>query len=78
MEKEKVKDVAIRAFNALWQTALGYALTAITSLGVTDIDTMRTVAGGIIASSIAAGASAAWNGIVKPLLSGGTENEQDK
>lgn len=74
MKKEKVKDVAIRALNTLWQTALGYALTAIASLGVTDLDTVKTVIGGIVASAIAAGASAAWNGVVKPLL-GGTVNE---
>lgn len=78
MKKDKVKDVVIRALNTLWQTALGYALTAIASLGVTDLDTMKTVVGGIIASAIAAGASAAWNGVVKPLLTGGTKNEQDK
>ena len=78
MGKEKVKDVAIRSLKTFWQAAIGYALAAITTAGITDINAMKAVIGGVIASSIAAGASAAWNGVVKPLLTGGTNNEQDK
>ncbi len=68
MKKEKVKDVAIRALKTFWQAAVGFALTAITTAGITDISAMKTVIGGIVASAIAAGASAAWNGVVSPLL----------
>lgn len=77
MGKEKVKDVAIRSLKTFWQAALGNALMAIASLGVTDISAVKAIIGGIIASAIAAGASAAWNGVVKPLLTGGAKNEQD-
>lgn len=74
MKKEKVKDVVIRALKTFWQSAVGFALTAITTAGVTDISALKAIIGGVIASAIAAGASAAWNGVISPLL-GGTKNE---
>lgn len=75
MNKKRIKDVAVRAFKTFWQAAIGYALTAISAAGITDINAEKTVIGGVFASAIAAGASAAWNGVISPLLSGGVKHE---
>lgn len=77
MGKGKVKDVAIRSLKTFWQAAIGYALAAITTAGITDINAAKAVVGGVIASSIAAGASAAWNGVISPLLGGAKTNYND-
>lgn len=75
MNKTKLRDVAVRAAKTFWQAAIGYALSAIAAGGITDIDAAKTLLFGVVASSIAAGASAAWNGVVSPLLSGGAIDE---
>ncbi len=74
-QKNRVKDIAVRALKTFWQAAIGYALTAITTAGITDISAAKAIIGGIIASAIAAGASAAWNGVISPLLAGGVKHE---
>lgn len=75
MNKAKIKDMLIRAAKTFWQAAIGYALTAIAASGITDISTAKAVIGGVIASAIAAGASAVWNGVISPMMSGGMRNE---
>ncbi len=74
-QKNRIKDIAIRAAKTFWQAAVGYALTAITTAGITDLNAAKAIIGGIIASAIAAGASAAWNGVVTPIIKGETKNE---
>ncbi len=74
-QKKRIKDIAIRALKTFWQAAVGYALTAITTAGITDINAAKTIIGGVMVSAIAAGASAAWNGVISPFFNGGTVNE---
>ena len=75
MNKAKIKDITIRAFKTFWQAAIGYALTAITTAGITDINAAKAIIGGVMVSAIAAGASAAWNGVISPLIKGGVKHE---
>ena len=75
MNKKKVKDIAVRAFKTFWQAAIGYALTAITTAGITDLNAAKTIIGGVMVSAIAAGASAAWNGVVTPIIKSETKSE---
>lgn len=60
-----MKDVAIRALKTFWQAAVAY-LVAVLSTGV-DLFSGDVIKG-LLVGAFAAGLSAAWNGVVQPLL----------
>ena len=65
-----MKDILIRALKTFWQAALAYLLadvTVLTSLMV-DHSAWRSALVTLGIGALAAGLSAAWNGIVNPAL----------
>lgn len=66
---EKIKDVAVRAFKTFWQTALASVLFAIPeiteSIGA-GWDVIKPLLISIGVGALAAGLSAAYNGVLKP------------
>lgn len=66
---EKTKDVLIRALKTFWQSALGYLLADAALLRealVWPFD--RTVLVTLFVGAAAAGFSAIYNGVIKPML----------
>lgn len=67
---EKIKDVAVRAFKTFWQTALASLIFAmpqiIESLGA-GWEVLKPVLVSAGIGALAAGLSAAYNGVLKPL-----------
>ncbi|MBQ2973001.1 MAG: hypothetical protein IJE19_01475 [Clostridia bacterium] len=72
--KEETKiilaDVAERALKTFLQAFLS-SISVDVLLGVTDFDAFRKVGLSMLVAALAAGISAAWNGTVKTLTSGG-------
>ena len=66
------KDVAVRAAKTFWQAALAYLVatlsTQIAGVDIFDPHAMKSVIGGLLIGSVAAGLSASWNGVVEPIL----------
>ena len=66
------KDVLIRAAKTFWQSSLAYIVATLGSqmygVDVFDLDSMKSVIGGLLIGAIAAGLSASWNGVVQPKL----------
>ena len=62
------KDVGIRALKTFAETAFFYIVTMFTKLNPFDgqMDAMAWF--GLVLSAGAAGASAAWNGVIQPLF----------
>ena len=69
---EKVKDVLIRALKTFWQAVVAYFATSfgtqIAGIDVFNFDALKNVVIGLIVGSVAAGLSAAWNGVIQPAL----------
>lgn len=67
---EKWKDVLCRAGKTFWQACLGYLLAdaALLHAALTDIETGKRVLVTLFVGAVAAGFSAVYNGIIKPLL----------
>lgn len=67
---EKTKDVLIRAMKTFWQAALAYLLADVSVLqaALTDWSTGKQVLISLAVGAAAAGASAVYNGLIKPLL----------
>lgn len=67
---EKTKDVLIRALKTFWQAAVAYLLADVTMLSaaLTDYETGYRMLVTLSVGAVAAGLSAVYNGIVKPLL----------
>ena len=59
------KDVAIRALKTFWQSAIAYLVMSL-SQGI-DLFEVEVI-GGLLIGALAAGISAAWNGVVQPVL----------
>ena len=72
--KEETKiilaDVAERALKTFLQAFLS-SISVDVLLGVTDFDAFKKVGLSMLVAALAAGISAAWNGTVKTLTSGG-------
>ena len=66
------KDVAVRSVKTFWQAALAYLVatlsTQIAGVDIFDPHAMKSVIGGLLIGSVAAGLSASWNGVVEPIL----------
>lgn len=62
------KDVLIRAGKTFLQTALSYLITNLAGVDFFDGDTTKTVLIGLVLSAGAWGVSAAWNGVIAPLI----------
>lgn len=68
--KERAKDVAIRAFKTFWQTALAsliFAMPQITENLYAGWEVLKPVLVSAGVGALAAGLSAAYNGVLKPL-----------
>jgi hypothetical protein len=67
---DKTKDVLIRALKTFWQAAVAYLLADVTMLSaaLTDFETGYRVIVTLVVGAVAAGLSAVYNGIIKPLL----------
>ena len=61
------KDVLLRAFKTFWQAAVSYIIMNIANLNPFDGSENKKVWLGFAAAALAAGCSAAWNGVIKPL-----------
>ena len=61
------KDVLLRAFKTFWQAAVSYIIMNIANLNPFDGSANKKVWLGFAAAALAAGCSAAWNGVLKPL-----------
>ena len=69
MAKIDWKDVAIRAGKTFVQTALSYVIAAVSGVNFFEGDKSETFWVGLILSAGAAGLSAVWNGVLRPLFS---------
>ena len=75
-KQEKFKDVLIRALKTLWQAMLSYIIINIhviadaitTDLEVGGFETLKSVGLSVAVGAIAAGLSALYNGVLKPLM----------
>lgn len=69
---ERTMDVCVRALKTFWQAALGYLLADAALLReALTLPMERTVYVTLLAGAAAAGFSAVYNGLMKPLLEGG-------
>ena len=68
---EKTKDVWVRALKTFWQAALGYLLAdaALLQQALT-LPLERSLWATLLAGAAAAGFSAIYNGLMKPVLEG--------
>ena len=70
--KAETKVVALRALNAFWQSAIAYLVatfgTQMAGVDVFDIHALANVIAGLLIGALAAGLSAAWNGVIEPKL----------
>ena len=66
------KDVAVRSVKTFWQSAIAYLVatlsTQIAGVDIFDPHALKSVIGGLLIGSLAAGLSASWNGVIQPLL----------
>ena len=71
-EFSKAKDILIRALKTFWQAVVAYLVTSfgtqIAGIEVFSFDALKNVAIGLLVGAIAAGLSAAWNGVIQPAL----------
>ena len=68
---EKMKDVWARAAKTFWQAALGYLLADAALLReALTIPLERSLWATLLAGAAAAGFSAIYNGVMKPMLEG--------
>lgn len=75
-KQEKFKDVVQRAWRTFWQSCLGYIIVNIhviadaitTDLEVGGFETLKSVGLTVGVGAIAAGLSALYNGVIKPLI----------
>lgn len=70
--KAKIKDVVIRSAKTFWQAALAYMATAIGvhySGDALDANALKSAFIALVVGACAAGISAAWNGVIAPIIS---------
>lgn len=68
-------DVLTRALKTFWQAAIAYLVAAFSTqmagVDVFDLESIGGILGGLLMGALAAGISAAWNGVVQPKLTKG-------
>ena len=62
------RDEGNRAVKTFIQVAVGYLLAALANVDIFNSANGKTFWAGLLVSTVAAGASATWNGVVKPVL----------
>lgn len=62
------KDVGSRALKTFFQAAVAYVLAAIGNVDIFGGNVEKTFWVGLLISTLSAGASAAWNAVVKPAI----------
>jgi hypothetical protein len=66
------KDVTIRAAKTFWQSGIAYIVATISTqmagVDVFDAHALKSVIGSLLIGALAAGISAAWNGVAQPVL----------
>ena len=68
---EKMKDVWLRALKTFWQAALGYLLADAALLReALTLPLERSLWATLLAGAAAAGFSAIYNGLLKPMVEG--------
>lgn len=76
MNKEKIKDIAVRAFKTFIQAFISIVIAQLGGIDFIEGENTKNVLIGIAISAGAAGISAVWNGVLSPLfnsLTGGNE-----
>ena len=70
--KDKIKDILIRSVKTFWQAALAYLITTFgsqfASIGAFDANALQNAGVALLIGAVAAGFSAAWNGVLSPFL----------
>lgn len=68
--KEKLKDIGIRAFKTFWQTALASFIIAMPEFIelIPDWAALKPALVSVGVGALAAGLSAAYNGVIKPTI----------
>jgi hypothetical protein len=72
------RDVAIRAGKTFIQAAIAYLIAALGNADIFGGNAGKAFWVGLLMSTLAAGASAAWNGVVKPALAAWKDKLNDK
>ena len=62
----RVKDVLLRAFKTFWQAGIAYIIAALPGMNLFDGSMTQKAWMGFAVAVLSAGASAAWNGVIKP------------
>ncbi len=78
MNKNKLKDIAVRAFKTFIQAFISIVIAQLGGVDFIEGENTKNVLIGIAISAGAAGISAVWNGVLSPLLNtftGGKDNE---
>lgn len=70
MDKQKMKDVTVRALKTFAQAFIS-AISIDALFGVTDLDMLKKIGISMLVAGTAAGISALWNGALKMLESKG-------
>ncbi len=76
MNKEKIKDIAIRALKTFIQAFVSIAIAQLAGVNFIEGEDLKNVLIGIAISGGAAGVSAVWNAVLSPLfnsITGGNE-----
>ena len=84
-KKEKFKDILIRALKTFWQASMSYLIVNIhviadaitTDIEVGGFETLKSVGLTVGVGAIAAGLSALYNGVIRPLLVKPVEDYSD-
>ena len=63
------KDVWVRAGKTFVQAAVAYLVAALANVDIFSGNNDKTFWVGLLVSTLAAAASAAWNGVIKPVMS---------
>ena len=74
---DMTKDVLVRAGKTFWQAALAYLLTdaAVLREALADWSRGRALRLSLAVGAAAAGFSAVFNGVIRPMLGGGGRGE---
>lgn len=71
--KEQIKDIAIRALKTFWQAALAFAIInseiLFTDITAFDGEKLKQLGLTVGVGALAAGLSAVYNGVLRPLVS---------